>query len=199
MSLPVGSKVPRRGNLFSRSLARLILRLMGWRLAGTVPDLPKLVLLGAPHTSNMDGFLAIVTLSALGLRSGTMIKDTAFKGVMGPVLRWFGAIPVDRASPKGIVGQSVDAFQRSEQLWLLIAPEGTRSGAPEWKRGFYHIAHNAGVPIMPGIVNYKTRQVIFGELIVPTGDFKADFDRLIAMYRAQGVPRHPERLSQPLR
>ena len=199
MSLPVGPEVPRRGNAFSRGLARLLLRCMGWRIEGTVPDVAKMVLLGAPHTSNMDGVLAILSLSALGVRSGTMIKDSAFKGPMGPVLRWVGAIPVDRSSAKRVVAQSIEAFKRSERLWLLIAPEGTRSGAPDWKRGFYYIAHGARVPIMPGIVNYRDKTVTFGPVLHPTGDCEADLQQLFALYRSRGVPAYPERLSQPLR
>lgn len=128
-SLPVGDQVARRGNFFSRAVARGCLRLMGWRLDGAVPNLPKMILIGGPHTSNMDGVVAIAILTALGLRSGTMIKDTAFKGAMGPVLRWFGAIPIDRKKAGGVVAQSVAAFNRADKLLLLIAPEGTRSSA----------------------------------------------------------------------
>ena len=58
-SLPVGDQVARRGNPFSRAVARACLRLAGWKLAGAVPDLPKMVLIGGPHTSNMDGVIAI--------------------------------------------------------------------------------------------------------------------------------------------
>ena len=58
-SLPVGDQVARRGNFFSRAVARGCLRLMGWRLDGAVPNLPKMILIGGPHTSNMDGVVAI--------------------------------------------------------------------------------------------------------------------------------------------
>ncbi len=199
MNLPVGVRVPRRGNAFSRCLGRMILRVLGWRLEGTVPDLPKMVLIGAPHTSNMDGVIAIATLSALGLRSGTMIKDSAFKGVMGPLLRWLGAIPVNRNSPKGVVEQSVDAFTSNEQLLLLIAPEGTRSRAKEWKRGFYHIANSAQVPIQPAACDYRRKVITFGAPLLPSGDYPTDLNRLLDFYRQHGVARHPEQLSMPLR
>lgn len=198
MGLNIGASVPRRGNVFSRRLGRMVLWLMGWRLEGAVPDLPKMVLIGAPHTSNMDGVLALATLSALGLRSGTMIKDSAFKGVLGVLLRWFGAIPINRRSPKGVVEQSVDAFENNPDLLLLIAPEGTRSSAAEWKRGFYHIASSAKVPILPAAIDYARKIITFGPSLMPGGDYQTDLDRLLAFYGEHGSPRHPERLSKPL-
>lgn len=198
MSVSIGERVPRRGNVLSRWLGRLVLRLMGWRLQGAIPDVPRMVLIGAPHTSNMDGLLALATLTALGLKAATMIKDTAFKGAMAPLLRWFGAIPVNRRSPRGIVEQSVDAFAASARLILLIAPEGTRSSAREWKRGFYHIAAGAGVPILLGATDYRSRTITFGPLLTPSGDYAADFARMMEFYREHGGPRHPERMSKPV-
>lgn len=199
VNVPVGPRVPRRGNAFSRWLGRTVLRLMGWRLEGAIPDLPKMVMIGAPHTSNMDGVIALATLTALGLRAGTMIKDSAFKGFMGPLLRWFGAIPIDRKSPKGVVEQSVDTFNKAPALLLLIAPEGTRGGAAEWKRGFHHIARGAGAPILPAAVDYVRKRVLFGPPVTPGADYAGDLCILIDFYRANGSPRHPQRLSQPLR
>jgi 1-acyl-sn-glycerol-3-phosphate acyltransferase len=198
MNPPIGAKVPRRGNAFSRGLGRLLLWLLGWRLQGDIPDLPKMVLIGAPHTSNMDGVIGLGTLMALGLRAGTMIKDSAFKGAMGPILRWFGAIPINRRSPKGVVEQSVDAFNSSPQLWLLIAPEGTRSNALEWKRGFYHIAQSAKVPVLPAACDYRRKIITFGAPLTPGGNYAADLQTLLAFYRDHGVPRHPQRMSKPL-
>ncbi len=198
MSVSIGASVARRGTAFSRGLGALVLRLMGWRIEGAVADVPKMVLIGAPHTSNMDGVMAMIVLTTLGLRASTMIKDTAFKGVMGIVLRWFGAIPINRRSPKGVVEQSVDAFRDNEKLILLIAAEGTRSRAKEFKRGFYHIAAAAQVPIVLAAVHYQKKIVTFGPGIVPTGNYAADFARMMEFYRAHASPRHPERLSKPM-
>lgn len=198
MTLPVGPQVPRRGNALSRFIGRSFLRLMGWRLQGEVPNLPRMVLIGAPHTSNWDGVMGIATLIALGLKASTMIKDSAFKGVMGPILRGFGAIPINRKSPKGVVEQSVDAFKRPEGLLLLIAPEGTRHSAPEFKRGFWHIAYGAQAPVLPAAIDYTKKIITFGPPVLPAGDYAADFDTLMRFYAQHSEGRHPERTSKPL-
>lgn len=198
MSLTIGPQVPRRGNAFSRWLGRFVMWIMGWKLAGEVPNLPKMILIGAPHTSNMDGVIGLGTLTALGIHASTMIKDSAFKGVMGVILRFFGAIPINRKSPKGVVEQSVDAFNTREKFVLLIAPEGTRSAPEVWKSGYYHVASGAQVPVVPAACNYITKVITFGPPMFPTGDYDADFRKLLDFYRDNSHPAHPERLSKPL-
>lgn len=198
MTLAVGPQVPRAGNALTRFIGRSFLWLLGWRIEGSVPNLPRMVLIGAPHTSNWDGVMGIATLVALGLKAGTMIKDSAFKGVMGPILRGFGAIPINRKSPKGVVEQSVDAFKRPEGLLLLIAPEGTRHSAPEFKRGFWHIALGAQAPVLPAAIDYRQKIITFGPPLLPSGDYAADFDTLMRFYAQHSVARHPERTSKPL-
>lgn len=198
MSLIIGGQVPRRGNAFSRGAGRLLLWLLGWRVEGTVPDLPKMVLIGAPHTTNMDGVIGLATLVGYGIKAGTMIKDSAFKGFMGVLLRWFGAIPINRRSAKGVVEQSVDAFNNNEKLLLLIAPEGTRHSSPEWKRGFYHIASGAQVPVLPAACDYQRKIITFGPAVFPSGNYEADLNRILDFIAKNGYPHHLERLSKPL-
>ncbi|MDM4771252.1 1-acyl-sn-glycerol-3-phosphate acyltransferase [Solimonas sp. SE-A11] len=195
---PLGSRVPQRGNAFSRGMGRLFLRLMGWRVIGGPPDVPKMVLLGAPHTTNVDGVIAFAILIGLGVRASTMIKDSAFRGFGGVVLRWLGAVPVNRKSPKGIVEQTVDAFHKNEQFVLLLAPEGTRTAAPAWKRGFHHVALGAGVPIVAAAIDYDRKQVTFGTPLRPTADYEADLGQLLDFVATHSSPRHADRLSKPI-
>lgn len=198
MNIAIGNQVPRSGSPFSRWFARCFLRLLGWQLQGAIPNLPKMVLIGAPHTTNMDGVIGIATLVALGLKANTMIKDTAFKGILGPILRGFGAIPINRKSPKGVVEQSVDAFTSRPQLLLLIAPEGTRHSAKEWKRGFWHIATGAQAPVLPAAIDYRRKIVTFGPPLMPTDTYADDLSSLLDFYAQYSQPRHLHRLSKPM-
>lgn len=194
-----GPRVPRRGNAFSRWLGLSVLAMFGWRVAGELPNREKFIIIGAPHTSNLDGLLGMAALMAMGLRANTMIKDSLFRGPLGVLLRWLGALPIDRSSPKGVVEQSIDAFASNEALVLLITPEGTRKAAREFKSGFYRIALGAGVPIVPAAANYRIRAATLGEPMIPSGDYDTDLESLLNYFRRQGGPRRPERLSLPLR
>ncbi len=51
-----------------------------------------------------------------------------------------------------------------------------------WKSGFWHIADQAGVPIIPGYFNYADRTIGIGPSLVTSGDMEADIARLRAFY-----------------
>lgn len=199
----MGGAVPRRGNAFSRWLGRLLLRLMGWRITGHFPDVPKAVVIGAPHSSNWDGLVAAGVVLALQVRIGLMAKDALFRWPFAGLLRWLGGIPIDRHSARGVVDQSVDRFREREKLFLGIAPEGTRTAAEQWRTGFYLIASRARVPVIVAVIDYGRRELRFADVLYPgehysEAEMGADMQRILSHYRGV-VPRRPERLSLPLR
>lgn len=195
----IGARVPRRGNVFSRWLGRATLRALGWRIAGEIPDAPKMVIIGAPHTSNVDALIAFAALTALGLRASVFGKHTLFRWPLGAVSRWLGLIPIERSHAHGVVEQSVRAFADNEAFLLLLAPEGTRKAAPAWKKGFWAIACGAGVPILPAALDYRRRRVVIGQPLVAGADYESDLMRLLDFYRDNASPRRPERASGPIR
>ncbi len=196
MSLP-DSQLPRRGNALSSLLGRLILSLFGWKVTGPLPNVPKAVMIGGPHTSNWDGVVTLSAMAMLRLDARVMIKDSAFIGPLGWLLRWLGAMPIDRHSARDVVQQTVDQLNAHEQFMVIVSPEGTRDGASQWKSGFWRIASSAGVPIIVATADHKKKEVSFPGLVMPSDDMDADMKQVIEFYR--GVePRHPERLSAPL-
>lgn len=196
--IDLGPDVPRRGNAFSRGLFHLLLRLMGWRITGTFPDVRKAVLIVAPHTSNWDGVMTVVASFALGLRISFFVKHSAFRFPFGGLMRFFGALPVNREDSRNLVAYSAAKLREKEQLLLSVAPEGTRDTADSWKTGFYWIAHEANVPIVCIAFDYPTKEVRIVGHLTPTGDLEGELPRILDFYRGI-TPRHPDRLSAPLR
>jgi 1-acyl-sn-glycerol-3-phosphate acyltransferase len=196
MSLPLVPSVPpalpRWGNPFSRAIGRAGLRGFGWRLAGEIPDVPRLVAIAAPHTCTADVFIGLAVLLALGARIHWFGKNTIFWWPLGPVLRWLGGIPVDRTRAGGLVGQATRLVQERRQVVLALAPEGTRKKVERWKTGFYRIAHGAGVPILPVALDYRRGVAQIFDPLVPSGDYEADLARIQALFCAE-MARHPER------
>ena len=180
-----------------RQLSRLILKLMGWRIA-PFPDIPKAVAVGGPHTSNWDGVIGFLGAMALGLDTAFLIKASAFRWPLAPLLRRMGGIPIDRSRTTGIVDQAVELFEKRDRLIMVVTPEGTRTNAPDWKTGFYHIARLANVPIILGVPNYATRELDFPLIINASGDIDSDMQRIVECF-ADTVPRHPEKLSAPVK
>lgn len=175
MSLPdVGDQLPRRGNALLPSFGRAVLDAFGWRVVGTLPDRRKFVIVVAPHTSNWDFVFGAATMLALDLHIYWIGKHTLFREPLGRVMRWLGGVPVDRSSPKGVVEQIVDAFQRTDQMVLAITPEGTRKKVTHWKTGFHRIARGAHVPIVPVFIDYDRRTIGIGPAFETTEDVDAD-------------------------
>src|SRR5690606_14872430 len=92
-------------------------------------------------------------------------------------------IPIDRSSPQGTVGQAVDMIRGSERIWYALTPEGTRRRVEKWKSGFWKIAHEAQVPILPAYFHYPDRRIGIGPLFATTGDMAADIAALREWYR----------------
>jgi len=155
-------------------LARTIMWLLGWRVEGKLPDLSKFILIGAPHTSNWDFVLFLGLIFTLRANVRFMGKAELFRSPIGWFFRFCGGVPVDRKKSTGLVDQMVDACNKADKFILTIAPEGTRHHVTEWKRGFYHIAKGAGIPIVMGVVDGKHKTVRIGQVFHLTEDIEAD-------------------------
>jgi len=154
------------------------MRLFGWRVEGKMPNLPKFILIGAPHTSNWDFLLFVGVIFRLKANVRFMGKAELFRGPLAWFFYWCGGIPVDRKKNTGLVEQMVAAFKRSEKFILTIAPEGTRYQVKEWKRGFYHIAKEAGIPLVMAKVDSKNKTMHIGEVYHLTGSIEDDMQAI---------------------
>lgn len=168
---------------FFRILSILILKIAGWKVSGHVPDIPKFVMIAAPHTSNWDLPYTLFVAFAMKVKIYWMGKKELFRPPFGPLLRWLGGIPIDRSKSNGVVGQSIQQLQDAEKLVLTVPPTGTRRKVMHWKTGFYHIAHGAGVPIVLGFLDYGRKMGGVGPLFYPTGDINADMKEIQAFYQ----------------
>ncbi len=151
------------------------MRMVGWRVEGKLPDIPKYIIIGAPHTSNWDFLLFLGVIFNLKVDVRYMGKAELFRNpLFGWFFYWCGGIPVDRKKSTGLVEQTMEACNRSEKFIMTIAPEGTRHGVKEWKRGFYHIAKGAGIPVVMAIVDGRRKSMRVGQVFHLTDDMEAD-------------------------
>lgn len=189
--IDIPDAVPQRGNRLTRFIGQLYTALMGWKYAGEFPDLPKFVMIIAPHTSNFDFPMGLAPLFTLGLRLSFMAKSSLFWEPLGTYMRWLGGAAIERKATGGYVQAAIAQFEQRDQFILAITPEGTRTKVDRWKTGFYHIAQGAGVPILPLIFDYSRREFRFEELLIPSDDMEGDIKILQSYYNA-GQARKPE-------
>ena len=188
---PLPPSAPVWGGATSRAVGRVALRILGWRIEGSVPDVPRCVVILAPHTSNWDFVVGLLARFALNVPVTWAGKDNLFRWPWRSLWRRLGGIPVNRRERTGFVGQMIEAFAVRERMLLAIAPEGTRQRTDHWKSGFYRVAVGAGVPIVMAFIDFPRREVGVGGSFTPSGDAVADVARLRAFY-GDKTGRHPQ-------
>ncbi len=196
MTVLGGANLPRRDNRFTRAVGRFLLNAFGWSFEGRLPDVPKQVVIVAPHTSNWDFVIGILAVFALDIRAHWIGKHTLFKPPFNIVMEWLGGIPVNRSVPNDLIRRTAERFSREERMLLGIAPEGTRRRVETWKQGYYRIAGEADVPVTCAGLDYRSRSIRFGPSFRPSGDYEKDFVRARAFF-AGVAGRFPEKFHLP--
>jgi len=176
---------------FLERLAIFIFGVLGWRVEGRLPNIPKFVAI-ATHTSNWDFPVMLFMAFALRANITTMGKDSLFHWPFGLFFRWCGCIPVDRKKSANVVETMIRVFHESEKLILVITPEGTRKKVRYWKTGFYYIAQGAHVPIVLAFMDYRRKTAGIGPTITPTGDIEVDIETIRSFY-ANVSGKYPEK------
>lgn len=154
-----------------RLLGKTIHRMMGWQVEGHFPsELPKKILIVAPHTSAMDFLVGIPVKFWFDIRADWYGKKSLFTGLLGAILRAIGGNPIDRTKHNNLVSQIVHNFKNREKHVILITPEGTRKKVAHFKTGFYQIALQSGVPIVPLVFDYKVKKIKVLDTIYVNGE-----------------------------
>lgn len=159
--------------------------LCGWRIEDHRPkDLPRYMVVVAPHTSNWDFPVGLAVRSLAGMTDVKYLgKAALFKPPYGWFFRMVGGYPVDRSKHNNLVDAVVAMFKRGEIDKIAITPEGTRKYQPNWKTGFHHIATGAGIPIILVTFDYPKKLVILSEPFPLTNDPEADIARMKDWFR----------------
>jgi len=181
-SLP--PSIATRGGPITRLVGRLLLRVLGWRVEGALPDRKKIVAVVAPHSSNLDFLIAIGLVFSWNLAVRFVGKKELFRWPLGPVMRWLGGIPVDRKATKGFLDQVVAELDRCDQVLLGIAAEGTRTYGAKWKTGFYWIAKRANAAIVPVYLDWSRKVIGILPPVPITDDPNADLKGIVNLFVA---------------
>jgi len=180
-------------------LAKFVNFITGWHV--NVPEeyrLKKAVMIAAPHTSNWDLIHALPGLWLGGYRPRFFIKDDFKKiPIVNWLLKWVGAIWVNRKKNNNLIKHSVDMLNKENELILLVPAEGTRSAVPQWKLGFYHIAKQAGMPILLSYLDYAQKEAGVGKIVYPSDDFEKDMLEIENFYK-NITPKYPEKYNRKI-
>ena len=142
-----------------------------------------MVIIVAPHTHWMDFIVSVLVRDFIKEPIHFLGKKELFTGPLGRFFKSMGGFPVDRSGAHNTVEQAVAYFDSRDVFRLALAPEGTRKKVSAFKSGFYHIAKQAQVPILPVAFDFKNKIMIFHPLFTPSGSVEADIQKLEKLYK----------------
>ena len=175
-----------------RFIAKLLFKLSGWKVVGHIPpNIKKCIMIAAPHTSNWDFIWARSAFYIMGIDVRFTIKKEFMKFPFGGIMDKMGALPVDRSKNNSLVNTMIDILEQNDEMVIMITPEGTRKYQPRWRKGFYHAAFGANVPIILGYLDYKKKEAGIGDVFMPTGDVDSDIEKIKDFYRTK-TAKYPE-------
>ncbi|MCP3660327.1 MAG: hypothetical protein GY830_08495 [Bacteroidetes bacterium] len=167
--------------LLASMFCRLILKIF-WKKVDELPyGIDKGVMLLAPHTSSWDGFWGIfyaLSFFNYNRKIRMAFREESNTTIMGPILKFFGAVFIDRynVKDKGIntINLFVNELKEHNRVYVAIFAEGTRAPTENFNPGFYYIAYKAKVPILTLKFDYKNSYMQSGPIIFPSGSYKKD-------------------------
>jgi 1-acyl-sn-glycerol-3-phosphate acyltransferase len=168
-----------------RWLWKWYLKRTGWQTGVAFPfhHLQQYVLIVGPHTSNWDFIVGIAYRSYLGLGHVRFLgKKELFIPPFGYLFRSLGGIPTDRSQRTHLVEDAVKMFEGNAHFALALSPEGTRRKVEKLKTGFYHIARQAGVPVVMVGLDWKSKVILFSQPLIISSE-ENDFKIILDFYR----------------
>ena len=182
-------------------LARIILKIAGWSAINEPdPAIRRSVVLAVPHTSNWDYLYAMCFGKSLNLDFKVAIKHYWTRFPFSIIIKPLGGLGIKRGKERDEKVSQVDMmaelFETRDQLALIIAPEGSRKLHKRWKAGYYHVAHNAQVPLLPVFLDYTKKQLTFGPPIDSSGTRDEVMGKVMDYYNSiDGNGKYPEKFS----
>lgn len=170
----IGPNTPRMGNALTRWIGDMMLKSIGWTVTGALPNKKQAIIIGGPHSSNWDLYLAMGSMLSVGLKFSWMMKKEAFFWPLGGLWRRLGGIPIDRKAKLDVVAQMKSFFDTNDSVWLGITPEGTRAKVERYKTGYLRIAKAANVPLFIVGVDGTSKTVILDRIWVPNEDIDSE-------------------------
>ena len=171
-----------RNRLFS-FVGTSLLSITGWKVSGQIPDMKKLLVVLAPHTSNWDFVYGMALILSLKIKIYWLGKHSIFKKGVTRLLKSLGGIPVNREDAKNSINDVLEIAKREGGILIGLSPEGTRKKAEKWKSGFLRIAQSMECPILLVAIDYPSKEISFRELFNPTGDNHRDIEYLKKYYK----------------
>lgn len=177
-----------------RTFAGKILQAQGWKITGDYGNLKKSVTIFAPHTAHIDYYYGKLGFTELGVRFKFLSKKELFFFPMNLIMRALGSIPVRGVKGQNAIYQVVEMLDNSEELHVVVSPEGWVQRRTKWNKGFFYMAQKAKVPIAVATLDYENKEMGVKHVISDTSNFEVVIQQINSIYKdVKG--KNPERFA----
>ncbi len=168
----INANSPRMGNAITRAIGSGLLKLFGWKVEGVLPNEPKVILVGEPHTSNWDFILIMCAAQSAGFRMSYIMKKEAFFWPLGGFFKWMGGLPIERKKGKDSLAQIKAHIDAHDNIFLAITPSGSRKATEKYKTGYLRMAHEFNMPLFLIGIDGTNKSLVLDRLVDASGDIK---------------------------
>ena len=178
-------------------IARILLKILGYKITTNFPDVQKSIMVFAPHTSYWDAAIGKLVMKVWGVPHRFLGKKELFRFPMGFLMRLFGVIPIRGLKGHNSIYDAVNVLNKEERMHLVICPEGGFAPTERWNPGFYYMAVKANVPVVVACIDFGLKEAGIKGVISDLSDKDKVYQQLAEMYRGV-TARHPECFMLPL-
>ena len=161
----------------------IVLSKLGWEIVDEFPDVKKSVIIFAPHTAHIDAFYGKLGLNELGIKYLFLSKKELFFFPMNLVMKKFGSMAVRGVKGKNAIYQVADRLNQTDELNIVMSPEGRISKVNDWNKGFYYMAVKARVPIVVAYLDYEKKQMGIKGIIYDLDNYDNVVRQINHMYK----------------
>ena len=176
----------------------ILVNILGWKISGEFPDVEKSIIIFAPHTSYYDALYGKLFLNEIGIKHTILSKKEFFFFPMNIVMKWYGSIPVRGVKDKNAIYCVAQMLEESQELHIIISPEGTRKKVAKWNKGFYYIADKTKVPIVVIYLDYQKKEIGMKGVIDNLENINTVMQQINTMYN-DVTAKYPEKFSLELK
>tara|TARA_B110000014_G_scaffold108572_1_gene74428 strand:- start:1491 stop:2144 length:654 start_codon:yes stop_codon:yes gene_type:complete len=161
-------------------IARFLLKREKWTIIGEIPNINRMVLIGAPHTAYRDAWFALLAVLSLDIKVKFFGARWIFSRLPSPIhfsknldrqgIPWpfgwlqkyfllrLGGIPVFREENKGLIESVSEVLEGLNSFILCVAPEGGLKHVDTLRSGYYYISKKLDIPCVPIEIDFENRR-----------------------------------------
>lgn len=165
-----------------RTTCGKILKSLGWKITGEFPNVNKSIVIFAPHTAHIDALYGKLGFVEIGVKYKFLSKKELFFFPMNLLMKKFGSIPVRGVKNHNAIYQVAEILKNTDNLHIVISPEGWIKKVKDWNKGFYYMALKAKVPIIVTYIDYSKKEIGIKGIIEEISDYETVINKINSMY-----------------